>query len=305
MCFGPDLGKVELNLYFATQNPPMPQLLQSPWSKQFATLVEQAENALLLCTPYITKGPCERIVDTVTKLGRASDLKVSILTDLSRQNMISGYTDPKALHDLTTALPKSAVRFLPSLHAKVYVADDRLAIVTSGNLTDGAMFRNFEYGVWFDDEASVRAIRADAENYASLGSLVDVTQLLTFAEIASELRELSKAVIKTAEKDIQRQFDERLNIAEESILLARTAGRTAHAIFSDAVLYVLRNGPLPTKEIHEAIKRIHPDLCDDTVDRVINEQHFGKKWKHAVRTAQQHLRSAGKINLADDKWSLV
>ena len=283
----------------------MPKLLQSPWSKQFASLVEQAEGSLLLCAPYITKGPCARIVDVVTKLGRSADMKVLILTDLSRQNMITGYTDPQALHDLTAALPQSDVRFLPSLHAKVYVADNRLAIVTSGNLTDGAMFRNYEYGVWFDDEASVRAIRSDAETYASLGSLVSRDQLSAFAVIASELRELNKAVIKTAEKEIQREFDDRLSAAEESILLARTAGRSAHAIFSDAVLYSLRNGPLPTKEIHEAIQRIHPDLCDDTIDRVINGQHFGRKWKHAVRTAQQHLRSAGRITLADDKWALV
>ena len=45
------------------------------------------------------------------------------------------------------------------------------------------------------------------------------------------------------------------------------------------------------------VAAIHPDLCDDSVDRVINGIHFGKKWKHAVRTAQQSLKNKGTIVL--------
>jgi hypothetical protein len=54
---------------------------------------------------------------------------------------------------------------------------------------------------------------------------------------------------------------------------------------------------MPTAELHPLIQRIHPDLCDDSVDRVIDGKHFGKKWKHAVRTAQQHLKKIGKVEL--------
>jgi hypothetical protein len=45
-------------------------------------------------------------------------------------------------------------------------------------------------------------------------------------------------------------------------------------------------------------------LCDDEVDRVIDGRHFGKKWKHAVRTAQQHLRRKGLIALEGELWRL-
>jgi hypothetical protein len=44
------------------------------------------------------------------------------------------------------------------------------------------------------------------------------------------------------------------------------------------------------------------DLCDNTVDRVIDGKRFGKKWKHAVRSAQQHLKRQQKILLLDGVW---
>jgi len=283
----------------------MAQLLQSPWSDQFVQLVERAEKSLVLCAPYITRLPCERILNVVGRLKRSTSLEVSILTDLSRDNLISGYTDPVALRALCQALPKTTIRFLPSLHAKVYVADSNCAIVTSGNLTDGALFRNYEYGVWFDDGPSVKQIKEDIQNYTALGSPVAEAQLEAFATIALELRELDKELRKSSAKKLRDEFKRRLALAETSILQVRAAGKTPHAIFRDAILYLLRQGPLATPDIHTAVQRIHPDLCDDAVDRVIDGQHFGKKWKHAVRTAQAHLQRAGVVRRVGDKWELV
>jgi hypothetical protein len=53
------------------------------------------------------------------------------------------------------------------------------------------------------------------------------------------------------------------------------------------------------------VQALHPDLCDDLVDRVIDGQHFGKKWKHAVRTAQQHLKRQGQIELHEGRWQIT
>jgi len=61
---------------------------------------------------------------------------------------------------------------------------------------------------------------------------------------------------------------------------------------------------MSTQELHPRISAIHPDLCDDSIDRIINGKHFGKKWKHAVRSAQQYLRTRYEIVLIDGKWTL-
>src|SRR4051812_17704829 len=113
----------------------MIELLPSPWGAQFERLIDRAESSLVMCAPYVGSGACERIARVLGRAGRASSVQVSLLTDLSRDNMVSGATDPRALLTLTAALPNTTIRFLPSLHAKVFVADEREAIITSSNLT--------------------------------------------------------------------------------------------------------------------------------------------------------------------------
>src|SRR5690606_30313292 len=117
-----------------------------------------------------------------------------------------------------------------------------------------------------------------------------------------ELRGMRQAVERSLRTRLRREFDRRLREMDDDLLRVRAAGRTAHAIFAATIVHLLRTGAMTTVELHRAIRRIHPDLCDDSVDRVINGQHFGKKWKHGVRTAQVTLRRRGEIRLEDGKW---
>jgi hypothetical protein len=57
--------------------------------------------------------------------------------------------------------------------------------------------------------------------------------------------------------------------------------------------------------MHPLVQRMHPDICDDEIDRVIDGVNFGKKWKHHVRTAQQALKRARKIDFDGQKWNLT
>ncbi len=137
----------------------MARLIPSPWAGQFDQLINAAQASLVVCSPYVGLGPCRRIIETVRLRGLSDILKVALLTDLSLENMLCRTTDVSALIELQNAIPNTEIRFLPSLHAKVYVADTYGAIVTSSNLTDNGILRNFEYGVWIDDVATVTAIR--------------------------------------------------------------------------------------------------------------------------------------------------
>ena len=167
------------------------------------------------------------------------------------------------------------------------------------------MLRNFEYGVSIGDSLTVANVRADILRYSQLGSPVDQVQLQTFVQITEDLRDLSRTAQRSVNRQLRREFDRRLAAADLEILRVRTAGRTAHAIFADAILHLLRSGPMRTVDLNRSIQRIHPDLCDDSVDRVIDGEHFGKKWKHGVRTAQVFLRRAGRIERVGDRWRLV
>jgi hypothetical protein len=282
----------------------MPQLLHFPWVEEFDAVLERASTSLILCAPFIGRGPCDKVRRRLAVL-RDVQFQMTMVTDLSRDNILSGATDVTAIADVVRDFPTAMIRFHPSLHAKVYVADETCAIVASANMTDSGLYRNFEYGVLFDDPRTVRAIRFDVLQYASLGSPVDGAQLDGFAAVVAELRVMRQAAERSLRKRMRQEFDRRLRYFDDALLRARTAGRSAHAIFTDAILHLLRQGPMSTIELHQAISRIHPDLCDDTIDRVIDSRHFGKKWKHAVRTAQAFLRRRGDIQREGRNWQLT
>ena len=57
----------------------------------------------------------------------------------------------------------------------------------------------------------------------------------------------------------------------------RLRGESTNATFAKTILYLLRRrGPMATEELHPHIQRIHPDLCDDSVDRVVAGENYGK-----------------------------
>jgi phosphatidylserine/phosphatidylglycerophosphate/cardiolipin synthase-like enzyme len=55
----------------------------------------------------------------------------------------------------TLARDGAIIRSIPGLHAKIYVIDSRVALVTSANATNGGMWRNWECGVVVSGEAEI------------------------------------------------------------------------------------------------------------------------------------------------------
>jgi hypothetical protein len=280
----------------------MVELLPSPWGDQFEALVRAARSSLVICSPYIGRGPCERLTRCLG--GTTDPPAVHILTDLSTDNLLSGSTDAAALLSVATALPTVRVRYLPKLHAKIYVRDAAEAVVTSGNMTDGGLTRNHEFGVRLSDPATVSEVRRHATRLAELGAEVPFDALRSLSDAAESLRDEWRAARASMRAKAREAFDARTAAVNDELLTLRVAGRSVNAIFSDTVLYVLRNGPLTTADIHKEVQRIHPDLCDDTVDRVIRGQHFGKKWKHFVRIAQYHLKKKKLVSHTGEFWAL-
>jgi hypothetical protein len=280
------------------------EFLQSPWGQHFDLLIEEAVSSLVISSPYIGRGPCDRILAIKSKTQRIKPFSILLLTDLSRNTLLSGATDVSAICDMAEAFPQMEVRFLPSIHAKVYIADEKLAVITSANMTNGGLLNNFEYGVKLADRNLVRRIKHDITEYAALGTKITHYKLQFLSRISSELNGIRTKAEKSIKGQLRAEFEQQLKNFDEEIIRVRAAGRAPHAIFADAIIYLLKLRPMATVELHPLIQRIHPDLCDNSIDRVIDGRHFGKKWKHAVRTAQQYLKKKGLIELRGDKWRL-
>ena len=267
------------------------EIISAPWQDVFDSLVSNIDEQGLLVSPYITSSPIERIVHILQGRNIESRVRLDVITDLSVNNVLHGATDPAAIIALMDAVPQTHVVYLPRLHAKVYVADESEAVITSANLTEYGLSRNYEYGVRITDPLWVRRIREDFLAYGKLGSTVSRPEMEQLAQVANDLKRLRLRIEQEAERKLLKAFQQRMDEAEHELLEIRARGKTTNRIFADTIVYLLRkHGPMRTVELHPRIQQIHPDLCNDNVDRIIRGVHFGKKWKHYVRNAQQHLK---------------
>lgn len=277
-------------------------LLSRDWKDALAELVAGTRSHLMISSPYVTGDGIAFIIGN----RHPSLNSVTFVTDLSPVNICDGATDPNALVSLMSGVPNVVLRHLPRLHAKVYVSDARCAIITSANLTIGGLDRNYEYGVKIPDPRIVESISQDISRYSELGALVARDNLQVYCDIANRVRATYQRERNSVTRSLRSEFEKHLAAAQDQLLRLRLAEGPMHTVFAKTIVYLLtRYGPLSTDQLHPRIKAIHPDLCDDNIDRIIDGKSYGKKWKHAVRSAQQQLKKKGLAILENDRWTLT
>lgn len=279
-------------------------LVSSPIQPHLLNLINNCHSDLVIASPYITKSAVDWLVKTKTK----SLEKISVLTNVSMDNVISKSIDTSALRLILDKFQITSLVSLPYLHAKVFVADKSVALVTSANFTNGGLWKNYEYGVIIKGEEPVKTILDDISAYMDLGGeisrdFLEIVDIKVDELIKSKIQVETNSATKLLRKKVQKaQLD------LQDILLANRVYKkqTINALFSDTILFILskHKDGLTTEQIHVEVQTIHPDICDDTIDRVINGQHHGKRWKHYVRKAQQFLKDKGRVILTDRIWRL-
>lgn len=279
--------------------------LNRQWSEELADLIRQADRELIITSPYIGGAGIDLVKRNVrTPLRKTGRLLV--LTDLSPLSICQGATDLSAIAGLFRVVPSCLLTHLPKVHAKIYISDSQRAIITSGNLTAGGLYNNYEYGVSISEPSLVARIKTDVQAYSRLGAEIGQDKLERY-KVAVDRMTIAYGDRTNDVSVVHRtEFESSLRDAQDELIRYRLSGLAVHAVFAETILYLLeRYGPLSTKELHPLIQATHPDLCDDTIDRVIDGTRFGKKWKHAVRTAQQHLKEQGAIERLTDTWRIV
>lgn len=277
----------------------------SPWSDEFLNVIAAAKREVFVSSPFINEGGTKLLGKAIS---RKSDVHLTVLTSLTVRNIATEVTQPSAILGLYREFGQVNVASLGALHAKVYIVDGTVGVITSANLTSGGLRTNFEYGVHIDDPEIVRTMTEDMKHYYDLGNILDRMILERLAEKAQGLQTLKMR----AENALQglrwaRKIKQTTEEIETELLRNRVRdGKTVNGILCETILYLLKTkGPLVTRALHRYVQGIHPDICDDSIDRVINGEHFGKKWKHQVRNAQQHLKRMELIELEGEKWRIA
>ena len=286
-------------------NPPIVcRVLKTPVLQEVRRLFLESQESLTIVAPFISNYGLNVLAEALDKSGARPDL--SVLTAVTVSSVQGGSLDAQSLAAFCEQFPRCRVRNLPGLHAKVYVEDSARVIVTSANLTRGGLVANYEYGVLMEDAAIATRTKHDMLAYANLGADLSAADLVQVAQHAQEVQ----SAVREAERDVRssdawRRLRGTVNALRDDLLRQRVRGVSVNSFFARTILYLLRNGPMTTVEIHARVKDIHPDMCDDTIDRVIGGVHFGKKWKHMVRNSQQYLKNREQIRYAEGKWRLV
>lgn len=273
----------------------MLDLICSPFKPTFDEFAQSITSDCLICSPYITFGPVKSLVSAITEKKLSQDVPIKILTDISLRTLLQDATNISALLYLFENHRNVSVTYLPRIHAKVYISNRSSAIVASANFTDGGQAKNFEYGVRISDSELVQRIYEDIDTYKNLGANVTPAQLKEIQAQVEDVRKTLQVEQKAIAKTLQIESSKLERNVEDNLIRVRVKQKTINAIFSETLLYLLSQKPMSTQELHTQVKDIHPDLCDDTLDRIIDGKHFGKLWKHQIRNAQVTLRKAGQI----------
>ena len=315
---------------------PIAEPIASPFWPAWDEWAHSIQTNCVVCSPYITKEPVQRLTNILTRRKLAKTVSVHFITNLAAENFADGSSDLEALLWAASRFAKASFTYLPSVHAKVLIADDHTALVGSANFTTGGSHNNREYGVRLRDEVLVRRVADDINDYAKLGSKIALSDLEDLHPQVTALRKSLQSANKVrrevlghvgkngisrpsvprlprpadlSEDKAQTEYVVREQQVAAKLVGLRVKGKSPNAIFGEAILYLLAraaNFAMTTQHLHTEIQAIHPDLCDNTLDLVINGKRYGKNWKHQVRNAQTTLKNQGCIvREGKNVWRLI
>lgn len=157
------------------------KILKTPWKDELMEMVSGARHSIKIMAPFVKASICETLLHH-----KSAKAKLELITSFKLSSMYAGSLDLKALEQLISH--KAMVKNYPPLHAKVYLFDEQKAVITSGNLTNGGLLRNYEYGIYTTDKTLVQEVSHD---FSTL-SAHEYTSTVKQQDIATMQRILAK-----------------------------------------------------------------------------------------------------------------
>ncbi len=130
------------------------KIIRSPWRNELMELVENAKKNIKIISPYIK----ENIINQLL-LKKQNQAKLEIITSFKFSNFCSEQSDLSVFNRIIEIGGKMKIN--SQLKANIYIFDDKKAIISSANLSDEGVDKNFEYGILVDDKTLVSEIVSD------------------------------------------------------------------------------------------------------------------------------------------------
>ena len=157
------------------------KLIKNPWDKLLYSLVSSSKNSIRITSPFVKYNITNSVLNS-----KPTKTTLALITSFKLMNY---YTKVSDLNALELILSKNGdIKNFQKLHSKVYIFDDKSAIITSSNLTNGGLIKNFEYGIFIEEHNLVNNIVNDFEElYAN-----EITGSITLQEILQAKEIISK-----------------------------------------------------------------------------------------------------------------
>lgn len=178
------------------------EILKNPWIKAFLKLCKDTNHTIRITSPYVTFNICNQMITQ-----KKPEVQLKLISSFTMPTIYSGFLDLKAI----TSILKNGgiVKDHNMLHSKMYLFDEKCAVVTSGNLTYGGMKNNYEYGVMIKNAEMVQKIVKDFECLFTSKNCINKNQmdinnlecLLKHYKLYSNKIELEKNFDENSEHD--------------------------------------------------------------------------------------------------------
>ncbi|WNM20353.1 phospholipase D-like domain-containing protein [Flavobacterium capsici] len=262
------------------------KILTTPWKDQFLELVANAKTSIKITSPFLKEPICSEMLEA-----KHPDTSLELITSFKLSHTYSGSLDIDALMKISHA--DGVIKNYSKLHSKIYLFDDKEVIISSGNLTDSGLSKNFEYGIYSKDEAIVSKV---VEDFNSLSNhentnIVSIGNLVTAKEILSKIP-IKKNKFPLIEFETVYGASDLLEVPTKSIRTTLTDWRKEVFLCIDIIPRI--NFTLEEINAFEPhLKRIYPDsyyITDKIMEQLLylrdiglveflGNDNFRKLWK--------------------------
>ena len=129
----------------------MIEIITNPFYETFMELCTKSQQSIRLCAPYIKS---DVVADILAS--KQDGVPIDMITKVNLRDYHSKVSDLEALR--FTLLGGGRVYNCSNLHAKAYIFDDKLCVISSANLTIFGLRRNAECGVLTDNARVVNEV---------------------------------------------------------------------------------------------------------------------------------------------------
>ena len=171
------------------------KVLVGRWEVELKRLLGKTQKQLMIISPFVTGVA----VDILRPVAEGDRVACKLITRLNLNDFRSGVSDLGALKQLVEMGVE--VRTLKRLHAKVYVFDDREAVVTSANFTGGGLTNEHEWGILVSRDECVEVFEEADALWNRLRITLRTSDLDANSRTLEEYRQ-SHPVVEIEESDL-------------------------------------------------------------------------------------------------------